>query len=266
MKTVHEIKVLTGVSERTLHYYDELGILKASERDKNNVRLYSDLEVKRLWIIQFLKAAGYKLTDIKELQGNRGDEAYFESISTIVERLKTERDRLDKLLGVAEQIKSSGIMPYPKELCPFEDFITKTEWTINPESEYAKEWMERVKQEDALQVSSRCITTLIELRAKGLKPEDDECQEAAKEYVDYYVNLCKEYAKGVPDDYLMGRSVQNFVSSLGVFSAGGEVTKALDQVGEGTGAFIGKALIAYASKSEELKGGNLDCIVFRDCL
>ena len=42
MRTVKEISDITGISVRTLHYYDEIGLLKPSKKSKAGYRLYDD--------------------------------------------------------------------------------------------------------------------------------------------------------------------------------------------------------------------------------
>ena len=42
MRTVKEISGLTGISVRTLHYYDEIGLLKPTQKSDAGYRLYDD--------------------------------------------------------------------------------------------------------------------------------------------------------------------------------------------------------------------------------
>lgn len=42
MRTVKEISSLTGISVRTLHYYDEIGLLTPTEKSEAGYRLYDD--------------------------------------------------------------------------------------------------------------------------------------------------------------------------------------------------------------------------------
>mgnify|MGYP002768012140 CR=1 FL=1 len=60
MRTVKEISDLTGISVRTLHYYDEIGLLKPTDKSEAGYRLYDDkaletLQQILLWIIRRLK-------------------------------------------------------------------------------------------------------------------------------------------------------------------------------------------------------------------
>ena len=51
MKTVKEVSNLTGVSVRTLHHYDAIGLLKPTELTEAGYRLYDDTALERLQII-----------------------------------------------------------------------------------------------------------------------------------------------------------------------------------------------------------------------
>lgn len=64
---VSEFSKLTGVSVRTLHHYDSINLLKASERQPNGFRLYSEKDLQFLMRILSLKFLGFELSTIKEI-------------------------------------------------------------------------------------------------------------------------------------------------------------------------------------------------------
>ena len=66
MKRVEEVCRLSGVSRRTLQYYDDEGILPA-KRSEENYRLYDEAALERLWEILWYKEMGFKLKEIKEI-------------------------------------------------------------------------------------------------------------------------------------------------------------------------------------------------------
>lgn len=66
MKRVEEVCRLSGVSRRTLQYYDDEGILPA-KRSEENYRLYDEAAMERLWEILWYKEMGFKLKEIKEI-------------------------------------------------------------------------------------------------------------------------------------------------------------------------------------------------------
>lgn len=66
MKNVNEVSKLTGVSRRTLQYYDDEDVVKA-ERSNNNYRLYDDKSLAQLWEVLIYKKMGFELKEIRKL-------------------------------------------------------------------------------------------------------------------------------------------------------------------------------------------------------
>jgi MerR family transcriptional regulator, thiopeptide resistance regulator len=67
MYTVGKVAQLAGVSVRTLHHYDSLGLVKPSERSAAGYRLYSMSDLERLQQVMFYKELGFGLRHILEL-------------------------------------------------------------------------------------------------------------------------------------------------------------------------------------------------------
>jgi len=67
MKSVNEVTKLSGVSRRTLRYYDEIGLLPPSVVKESGYRQYDDESLLRLWHILFYKELGLSLDDIRSL-------------------------------------------------------------------------------------------------------------------------------------------------------------------------------------------------------
>lgn len=67
MKSVNEVSKLSGVSRRTLQYYDEIGLLPPSAVKESGYRQYNDESLRRLWNILFYKELGISLYDIRLL-------------------------------------------------------------------------------------------------------------------------------------------------------------------------------------------------------
>ncbi len=70
MKSVNEVSKLSGVSRRTLQYYDEIGLLPPSKVRESGYRYYNDDSLRRLWSILFYKELGMSLNDIRLLLEN----------------------------------------------------------------------------------------------------------------------------------------------------------------------------------------------------
>lgn len=65
--TVHEVAELTGITNRTLHYYDEIGLLSPSIVTETKYRIYTEDDLGRLQEILFFKEIGFSLKEIKLL-------------------------------------------------------------------------------------------------------------------------------------------------------------------------------------------------------
>jgi DNA-binding transcriptional MerR regulator len=65
--TVNKLAKLSGVSIRTLHYYDEIGLLKPALRQDNNYRYYEEEQLLILQQILFFRELGFPLNDIQKI-------------------------------------------------------------------------------------------------------------------------------------------------------------------------------------------------------
>ena len=94
---VKKLAMLAGVSVRTLHLYDELGLLKPSVRTEAGYRLYGEPELLRLQQILFYKELDFSLQEISELL----DDPDFDMVRALEdhrEALKSKQARLGRLL------------------------------------------------------------------------------------------------------------------------------------------------------------------------
>ena len=64
---IGDLAARAGITTRTIRYYEELGIIEPDERTEGGFRLYSELQLRRLNIVQGLKALGFDLERIRSL-------------------------------------------------------------------------------------------------------------------------------------------------------------------------------------------------------
>ena len=81
-KKIEEVSKLSGVSKRTLQYYDDEGILPV-KRSKNNYRLYDDDTMEKLWEILWYKEMGFDLKEIKIILEEGKDTVIEEKVNKI---------------------------------------------------------------------------------------------------------------------------------------------------------------------------------------
>jgi len=87
---------MSGVSVRTLRYYDKIGLLKPASKTQGGHRLYSNTELKKLQQIQFLKTIGFQLSEIKiMLESEEWDWSI--SLMKQLSYVINEKDRLTKI-------------------------------------------------------------------------------------------------------------------------------------------------------------------------
>lgn len=98
--SIHEITKLTGVTVRTLHYYEEKGLLKSQKRNKTNHRVYSQEDLYKLLELLFYKEIGFSLEEISKLLAVDiySKEEIFKRYLKI---LNLKRGRTEKLIGLA---------------------------------------------------------------------------------------------------------------------------------------------------------------------
>ncbi|MFN7096493.1 MAG: MerR family transcriptional regulator, partial [Gammaproteobacteria bacterium] len=108
---VKDFSKLTGVTARTLQYYDEIGLLKPHQKTEAGYRLYSANDLLILQQITTLKFMGFNLKKIKAIISNK----HFDienSLQYQGEVLTKEADRLDKAARLIKQahlmLKSAG--------------------------------------------------------------------------------------------------------------------------------------------------------------
>ena len=67
MKTVNEVSRMTGVSIRTLHHYDAIGLLKPTQITDAGYRLYDEDAIEQLFLILLFKEIGFPLKEIQSI-------------------------------------------------------------------------------------------------------------------------------------------------------------------------------------------------------
>lgn len=103
MKTVKEISKLTGISVRTLHYYDEIGLLKPSSKSESGYRFYDDKALETLQQILFFREFDISLKDIKSIMENQNLDK--NQILQMQRRMLTvKKERLERLISNIDHI------------------------------------------------------------------------------------------------------------------------------------------------------------------
>lgn len=277
MKKLNEVCKSIGVSKRTLHYYDEIGLLSPSEYTESGYRLYDDLAVEKLWTILLLKELGYPLKDIKKIMEDPNFDLR-NSIEKQIEILTKKKERLDQLIGYASMIKMTGIIPFNFEEygdITFDEFIvdSKKAWNMNMLTEEAdgentlsdyesikklQQFIEEYLKQPEKELNEDEINGIAELISSITNPgrlfEFQERIDEFKNLIDKDVNSkeVQEYVGELYDhiNHLFDRSMSlNGFSLWGqIFASGGDLGIINSKnLGEETTDFIAEAIQHYCN-------------------
>ena len=135
METVKRFAKLAGVSVRTLHYYDELGLLKPESVGANGYRYYGDGSILKLQQIRFYRELDLSLEEIKTIL-DRPDFDVLKALHSHKQALQSRVERLKRLIQTVDNtmitLKGNGTMN-PKGL--FEGFSEEEQAKYQQEAE-----------------------------------------------------------------------------------------------------------------------------------
>ena len=167
--TVSEVGKLAGVTVRTLHHYDEIGLLTPSQRSGNGYRHYTDADLRRLQQILVFKELGFTLDAIATLLEESEDERKA-ALRTQRERMLGELTKTEAVLraidNAIQTLEGGKAMDTNEMFDGFDEFQNK---------EYAEEAKQRWGDTDAYKESMR--------RAKQYKKEDWQRMKAESEAI-----------------------------------------------------------------------------------
>ncbi|MET1180387.1 MerR family transcriptional regulator [Peribacillus simplex] len=240
---VKELADLVGISVRTLHYYDEIGLLSPEEITESGYRLYSNDNLEMLQQILFFRELGMPLKEIKQMISSSSFDKQ-DALMKHQKMLLEKRSQLDKLIKTVEKsIKhmKGEIQMTNKE--KFEGF----DFSQNPyEEEARKLWGDKAVDEskakvagmskDAQKIVSEIYIKLASIRNDS--PKSEEVQEAIKEWYDCLNNNFGTYSldafKGLGQMYV---NDQRF-------------TKNIDKYGDGLAKFMCDAMGHFADANK----------------
>lgn len=242
MMTVNEVSKLTGVSIRTLQYYDKIGLLHPAKYSESGYRLYDDTALEKLQQILLFRELEFPLKDIKVIMDSP-DFDRSKALEQQITLLTLKKEHLEDLICLARGIKMIG-----GKKMDFSAFDTskldeyaaqaKASWGNTPEyHEYEEKAKGRTKQEEQdigknmMQIFTEFGTML------DLQPDSEKVQAQVKKLKDYIT----ENFYTCSDDIL---------HSLGnMYAGGGDFTTNIDRAGgEGTAEFVSRAIEIYCRK------------------
>lgn len=139
MKTISQVAELTGISTRTLQYYDEIGLLKPSELTSSGYRLYNDEVLQKLQQILFFKELDFKLKEINEIL----QEPDFDKVEAFKRQKKLlclKRDRIDNLIKLLDRLEKGEQCMSFKEFDLSEYIEALEQFKNQKENDVIKHW------------------------------------------------------------------------------------------------------------------------------
>ena len=239
MMTVNEVSKLTGVSIRTLQYYDKIRLLHPAKYTEAGYRLYDDAALETLQQILLFRELEFPLKDIKEIISSP-DFDRSKALEQQIELLKLKKEHIENLIDLAAGIKAIGVKPLK-----FDAFDTrkideyaaqaKASWgTTQAYKEYEEKSKGRTK-EDNLKIHQGMIDIFGEFgQIRDADPASDEAQALVKKLQDYITEH-------------MYTCTKEILGSLGMmYGGGGDFTTNIDKMGgEGTAEFASRAIEIY---------------------
>ena len=279
MKTVKEIAKLTGISARTLHYYDEIGLLKPTQKSEAGYRLYDEKALETLQQILFFREFDIPLKDIKAVIQNPSFDRN-QILQMQRKMLVAKKERMERLIASIDDIlKGESNMGFEifnkseiEEMCSaIIENIKEEQKQVFIEQygsieEWKKEFMEKAStkeaqenfaqvvewygsKEKALEASMNPQNADIQLEYQkkvemicqklAENKGKDVCSQEIKELIAEYDSLTKEMFQ-LPD-------VSAIVMEIAkAYQENEEIKAAQDSIyGKGTTEYMGRAMEAF---------------------
>ena len=223
------------MSVRTLHYYDEIGLLKPSEVDvQNGYRFYDERSLERMQEILFYRELDFSLKTIAQILSSP-DYDKQQALTRQRKLLLAKKERLERLIDALDSMeKGEGFMKPNNE---YEDLKNK----------YAEEVRQRWGSTDAYKESQQRNTDFsqaaslldavfeefAELDRSGISPDD----EAAKVQVE-------KLQRCITDNFYT--CTNEILAGLGqMYAADVRFKNNIDKHGEGTAEFVSQCIKSY---------------------
>lgn len=241
MKTVKEVSRLTGVSIRTLHYYDSIGLLRPTQTTESGYRLYDDAALERLQCILLFRELQFPLKEIKKILESPSFDRN-KALDQQIELLRLRKEHIENLIDLARGIQMIGV-----KTLDFSAFDTKkiddyaaqakaTWGTTDAYREFEEKSKHRTKEEEQL-LSGEIMDIFKEFGSiRTMDPASEQPQHLVGKLQAFITN---HFYTCTPE----------ILQSLGaMYGGGGSMTENIDKAGgEGTAEFTQRAINLFCS-------------------
>lgn len=199
MFTVKQLSKLAGVTPRTLHHYDEIGLLKPTRVGENGYRYYGEEALLRLQQILFYRELDIPLDDIRKIMGRR-DFDVLGALYSHKEALNNQAARISRLIrtvnNTIDHLKGNNIMSEKGLFEGFseeeqEKYALEAEQMYDPETvrESNRKWKaySAAKKEQVLAEGKAVYQDMIAVMPKGAaSAEVQAIVERWRRHMDYF--------------------------------------------------------------------------------
>lgn len=242
---IKEFAELTGVSVRTLHYYDEIGLLKPSFVDEQNgYRFYDENSLERMQEILFYRELDFPLKSIAEILASPN----YDKQKALAEQkrlLTIKKNRLERLIAALEQAEKGEITmsafdnsEYETARQQYED-EAKQRWgdtDAYKESQAKKAGYSKDKWNDVLAGMNGVFAEFAACKKCGDGADSDTAQQLVKKLQDYitsnFYHCTDDILAGLGQMYVCDERFRNNI----------------DSHGEGTAEFVFEAIKIHCGK------------------
>lgn len=248
--SVGEVARLTGVTVRTLHHYDEIGLLSPSGRTAAGYRQYSEADLERLQQILTYRELGFPLEEIAEIVADPRADALTHlrrQHALLVGRMERLRKMIDAVEFMMEA-QQMGIQLTPQER--FEVF-----GDFDPD-QYAEEAEQRWGGSEAYRESQRRAATYTKDDWVRIKAETEELYRKFAEAMRAGAPADSEQAMDLAEAHRQQISQWFYDCSYEIHRGLGEMyvtderfTRNIDQYAPGLAAYLREAILANAARA-----------------
>ena len=242
MKTVSQVSKLTGVSVRSLHHYDTLGLLKPAQVTEAGYRLYGDSKLERLYLILVFRELGLSLAEIRVLL-DAPDFDWNRVLDQQIRLMEEKISRLQDRITLARGMRVLGLknMDFegfdPKKM---DEYSTQAKALYGKTDAYKEFAKKSASRSPELEKDLGAQVMDFFVRLGKLRPCDPACEAAqawAKElqafFTEHYYNCTPQIFRCLAESY----------------AGGGSMTENIDKAGgTGTGAFAKEVIDIYLDK------------------
>lgn len=232
MRTVKQVSDMTGISVRTLHYYDEIGLLSPSEITEAGYRLYDDKALQTLQQILFFKELDFPLKEVKEIMENprfnRRD-----ALKDHKKLLVIKRNRLNDLINLVDKTLEGADTVSFKEFDMSEYFHALETYKKEHADEVVKYWGSVDKFTEFIENAKTKEESIAKMAIKQFG-SIEKYTEAMKSNLGNMDSIMEGFDTIRNDlDYYMNRSeevMQHLTSDLGKSPSSDEIQQIIEEM------------------------------------